>query len=190
MGSVGGDINMKTIDDLIIELKLVSASKTNNKQEVIRLLKLIKERTLMTTTTNTKPFDPTKPVQTRDGRKVRIICVDKVNTEYPIVALIKYDNYEQVICYDRNGDSGEQQLQLINIPEQPKYRAWKPEEVPVGCIMKTRDTGSRWVLIGINEQHLLKIAGDTGHRSIEYAFNNYDHSVDGGKTWLTCGVLE
>jgi hypothetical protein len=34
-------------------------------------------------------FDPTKPVQTRDGRKARIICTDRKSIGgYPIVALI------------------------------------------------------------------------------------------------------
>lgn len=36
----------------------------------------------------TKPFDPTKPVQTRDGRPARILCTDAKNPEYPIVALV------------------------------------------------------------------------------------------------------
>lgn len=43
---------------------------------------------------NLKPFDleaakTGKPVCTRDGRKARIICFDKKDINYPIVALIE-----------------------------------------------------------------------------------------------------
>lgn len=42
-------------------------------------------------------FDPTKPVQTRDGRPARILCVDaKISKTAPIVALV-----------DRPGEDGE-----------------------------------------------------------------------------------
>lgn len=34
-----------------------------------------------------KAFDPTKPVQTRDGRKARIICTDAKGV-LPIIALV------------------------------------------------------------------------------------------------------
>ena len=44
--------------------------------------------------TTLKPFDLEKaragdPVVTRDGRKVRIICSDAVNNDYPIIGLIQ-----------------------------------------------------------------------------------------------------
>jgi hypothetical protein len=35
-----------------------------------------------------KPFDPTKPVQTRNGQKARIICTDRVSLTHPIIALV------------------------------------------------------------------------------------------------------
>jgi len=69
----------------------------------------------------TKPFDPTKPVQTRDGRKARIICTDKESV-HTIVALIKKScgtEYAQTylrdgLCYlHRESDED-----LINIPER------------------------------------------------------------------------
>ena len=46
----------------------------------------------MTNPTNTQSktaFDPTKPVQTRDGRKARIICTDRVCAQGSIVALVE-----------------------------------------------------------------------------------------------------
>lgn len=74
----------------------------------------------------TKPFDPTKPVQTRDGRPARIIATDAEGT-YPIVALIVgRTGTESPHTYMLNGawhkrsHSGAQDL--INIPE--KREVW------------------------------------------------------------------
>lgn len=70
-------------------------------------------------------FDPTKPVQTRDGRKARIICTD-AKGEYPIVALITYeDGEEEPGMFYSNGAfiSGQHTLpsrDLVNIPQEPQ----------------------------------------------------------------------
>ena len=67
-------------------------------------------------------FDPTKPVQTRDGRKARILCTDAKGGQ-PIVALVTtFDNEaEHVVrfrsdggCYSRGADPVHD---LINVPE-------------------------------------------------------------------------
>ena len=41
-------------------------------------------------------LDLTKPVQTRDGCKVRILCADRKGTAYPIVGLIEREGGEGV----------------------------------------------------------------------------------------------
>ena len=56
---------------------------------------------------NLKPFDiqkarEGKPVCTRDGRKVRIVCFDRKRT-YPIIALIEEGEDERVCSYMPNG---------------------------------------------------------------------------------------
>lgn len=66
-------------------------------------------------------FDPNKPVQTRDGRKVRIICTDKRGL-YPIVALIS-DGYGESCSTHSGGGKfsinreGDDPHDLINVPE-------------------------------------------------------------------------
>jgi hypothetical protein len=42
-------------------------------------------------------FDPTKPVETRDGRKSCIICSDAKNKHYPIVALVTDAEGEETV---------------------------------------------------------------------------------------------
>ena len=56
-----------------------------------------------------KPFNleeylanPTRKIVTREGRDVRIICTDKCGG-HPIVALVRYDDSESLVCYDMNG---------------------------------------------------------------------------------------
>lgn len=66
-------------------------------------------------------FDPTKPVQTRDGRRARIICTDR-DSIYSIVALVREPNGEEsVSSYTKYGRSiphygGTSSKDLINIP--------------------------------------------------------------------------
>ena len=47
-------------------------------------------------------FDLSKPFQTRDGRKARIICTDKKG-DYPIVALVESNGSEDVLSYTKKG---------------------------------------------------------------------------------------
>lgn len=67
-------------------------------------------------------FDPTKPVQTRDGRKARILCTD-VAGQFPIVAVITTDaDKETVETFRSNGrynvrDEHEHGYDLFNTPE-------------------------------------------------------------------------
>lgn len=45
-----------------------------------------------------------RKVVTRDGRAVRIICTDKKSENYPIIALVKCEWGEEIICYTKNGE--------------------------------------------------------------------------------------
>lgn len=67
-------------------------------------------------------------VQTRDGRKARIICVDRVGPQ-PIVALILTCNAEHSETYNPNGKytvfgNEESSSDLINAPETFERRGW------------------------------------------------------------------
>jgi len=70
------------------------------------------------------PFDPSKPVQTRDGRPARVLCTDAAGV-YPIVALIRdQDGTDHADHYTAAGhffedSSGCNEDDLINIPPAP-----------------------------------------------------------------------
>jgi hypothetical protein len=59
-------------------------------------------------------------------------------------------------------------------------RPWTADEVPLGAWMrKKQDVPHRWVVI------------DTGNELWRQGwFEDSEHSIDGGKTWLPCGVME
>ena len=75
-----------------------------------------------------KPFDiqkarEGKPVCTRDGRKARIICFDRVG-DFPIVALTDDREYKEegVNLYDINGKGSNECFDLMMLPE--KKEGW------------------------------------------------------------------
>lgn len=66
-------------------------------------------------------LDLTKPVQTRDGRPVRILCMDRKG-EYPVVGLVTENNRECVRSWPTSGRfyvDDIQGLDLINVPPKP-----------------------------------------------------------------------
>ncbi len=73
----------------------------------------------------TKPFDPSKPVQTRDGRKARIIATDRADKSYPIVALIGDDDDISTFTaagYYYTEGCGSNRSDLVNIVQ--KFTKW------------------------------------------------------------------
>lgn len=91
-------------------------------------------------------FDPTKLVQTRDGKRARIICTDWKSTgnlpisesETPIlIALVEHGNgFEEICTYSKSGSYRSLEndpYDLINIPEP------KSIDVHVGGVYKCRN---------------------------------------------------
>ena len=71
--------------------------------------------------------NPSKKVVTRMGRKVRIICTDREDSIYPIIALIKDDKRESeiLVTYTKDGipaEYNEAYYTLFFAPE--KKSAW------------------------------------------------------------------
>ena len=68
-------------------------------------------------------LDVTKPVQTRDGRKARIICTDRAGSDFKFVALILNEGLESVYVADASGrvyTDTECRHDLMNVPEETK----------------------------------------------------------------------
>jgi hypothetical protein len=74
-------------------------------------------------------LDLTKPVTTRDGRPVRILCTDRKGTDYPVTALITAQQGTEVVFHYTHEGRGyrthESDYDLIN-PKQKLYMlVWK-----------------------------------------------------------------
>lgn len=48
--------------------------------------------------------NPTRPIVTRDGNLARIICTNRGDENYPIVALVRFEDGEAVMTYNENGE--------------------------------------------------------------------------------------
>ena len=71
--------------------------------------------------------NPSKKVVTRMGRKVRIICTDREDSIYPVVALVKDDNrkLDVLVTYTKDGipaEYNEEYYTLFFVPE--KKEGW------------------------------------------------------------------
>lgn len=80
---------------------------------------------------------------------------------------------------------------MLRRQPQPKLRAWKPEEVPVGALVRMNwtDKEYRWVLATFKNGKAFGGFYDDGIDPFAL-LSNFEHSIDGGKTWLPCGVVE
>lgn len=137
------------------------------------------------------PFDPTKPVMTRGGRKARIICTDRAQDGYPIVAGVG-DAEEDLVSYRADGRkiaSPDNPLDLINIPEPPKLRPWKPEEVPLNGLFRHKESRNIYKPSGFVSGQVRWSGYEQDGLSSKILFENYEWSVDGA-TWHPCGILE
>lgn len=48
--------------------------------------------------------NPTRPIVTREGDSVRIICTDRDDEDNPIIALVRHEGVEVVMAFSKNGE--------------------------------------------------------------------------------------
>jgi hypothetical protein len=83
-------------------------------------------------------------------------------------------------------------------PTEPILRPWKPEEVPVGALLKNSyfDFGGNPVslIIGVRGVYVYFLDHEKAivieSTSIKLMDSKYTYSIDHGKTWLPCGIME
>lgn len=72
--------------------------------------------------------NPTRPIVTRDGRSVRIICTDRIDkmlkTFMPIVALVQCKDGESIMSFSANGEyyPNESRPQDLFFASEPKAK--------------------------------------------------------------------
>lgn len=67
-------------------------------------------------------FDPKKPIQTRDGRKARIICSDRLGGDPIIACVMSVANlYENIYAFKKDGrvsSTRDSSADLVNVAEK------------------------------------------------------------------------
>lgn len=113
---------------LIVSIRLTSSNDMESEMSEIKNENLSNSENIGK---NLKPFDlqaakAGKPVCTRSGKPVRIICFDVKGAKHPIIALVKEDGYERVCSYIPDGRRFEEEKEwsddLMMIPE--KKEGW------------------------------------------------------------------
>jgi hypothetical protein len=75
------------------------------------------------------------------------------------------------------------------IKPTPTIRPWTADEVPLGAWIKLKHDDD-WKSLILEVDRIGKICVYGGTIFCEAALENHEHSTDGGKTWLPCGVME
>lgn len=122
----------------------------------------------------TKPFDPTKPVQLRDGSPARIIAVDINHSVYPIVAAYTSEHGEEICeMFTSEGNyyaGGEDNMDLVNVPEVPVVVATTYTNV--------YDTGE----FGFSKSHINELPSNNGITGVVKGVVKVDVYSDGSFT--------
>ena len=95
--------------------------------------------------------NPSRKVVTRDGRPVRIICTDKKNAFYPVIALVKTAYFEVTIECTANGkyeQDNETKWDIFFAPEKHEgwinvYPDWDVNNKYYGNIYDSEDAAKR-----------------------------------------------
>lgn len=83
--------------------------------------------------------------------------------------------------------------EYYRIRPEPHLRSWKPEEVPVGALIgyiHDKEKLSRGLITHTNGSMVWTTFEVLIPKETAYLLEKFEHSTDGGRTWLPCGVEE
>lgn len=117
--------------------------------------------------------------QVREAAAVMLAWADGNQVEY---SLRGHDTWEpnEAPCWSWAG---------CDYRIKPTLRPWTADEVPLGAWMRYKGNRQsiRILIVGNMERGL---AGYNTHWPYQSLLDEMEHSTDGGKTWLPCGVME
>ncbi len=130
-----------------------------------------------------------------EGASVKILHTTRLNAHYPVVGLVNND-FVSMFTYHGIHTQGIKSRNDLFILTEPKWRAWTPEEVPVGALIKCKNVvhDDLFLIVGRScngSDAIIYLGGHyDGKISASRAFSGFEHSTDGGKTFQPCGVQE
>jgi hypothetical protein len=69
---------------------------------------------------------------------------------------------------------------MYHIKPTAKLRPWTADEVPLGA----------WMRMKSDREYRFLISNTESFSGREHWLKDFEHSIDGGKTWHPCGVME
>lgn len=118
------------------------------------------------------------------GKRVEATTSGGTGNFYPIGPVGIGGGHWNPLVFDPNN---KHRFRLAPEPPAKKWRPWNMLEVPVGVLLKQKQANFKAVLIEFDGNDRI-VAGRERVMSRNGCFENYEHSIDGGKTWLPCGV--
>ena len=85
--------------------------------------------------------------------------------------------------------SFESSPERYRVKPAPTLRPWRQEEVPIGHLCKNKCGVGVFLIVAAGPSGVALGSGGTW-QSFQQCLDERLHSIDGGKTWLPCGVEE
>jgi hypothetical protein len=85
---------------------------------------------------------------------------------------------------------------MYRIKPTATLRPWTTDEVPLDCWIRmiVGDNRYKWKPVTVQPLGVITIPADIGYslklNTWQFLATEYEHSIDNGKTWLPCGVME
>lgn len=135
-------------------------------------------------------IDITKPVTTRDGRKVR--CLTRVNnpiSEFVFIGIIQGNKDFDYKTWREDGsfylDRERSSDDLINAPEK-KIVPLNREDMINGLQFRVKGSSDGWISFVTGFGQDTVSIGIRAPMTYRYLRENFEYSNDGGKTWQNC----
>jgi hypothetical protein len=114
---------------------------------------------------------------------------------------LEFNYYDTGWSKAKGTPANDSSLACYRIRPKPTLRPWKPEEVPMPCLLKVRpdclayvyDKKLVWQALAVTSDGVAALSPTTGLGVVQDFKTMLDIglcSVDGGKTWSACGVEE
>lgn len=111
--------------------------------------------------------NPRKRIVTRDGRNARVICVNRINNNYPIVALIRNNkDCESLMSYTEEGKLYKEQNDSCDLffASRKKGERW----INISHNFASKKKGKRWINIFRNSDSV-QLVGENAYKTKEEA---------------------
>ena len=120
-------------------------------------------------------------------------------TEEKITVMEAYKQGKKIECFSNDGwddwiiksePSWDWLHNDYRIKKAPELRAWKFFEIPVGCAIRIKNNPDiKGVILRSGDNYVTSSIGNQQF-NVDYLAKDYEHSIDFGKTWHPCGVME